>query len=210
MRRLVKGASPKVLQDNHDVWLEAWLSDKASVFKRSKYRHPDIKKALKEETSNKCVYCESRLGITSPGQTEHIVPSSKDDSLHFTWANLTRACAECNRRKNDFYQANDGFLNPYVDDVDADVVHDGPIVLWGDNSARAEASVRMLGLNSDRHDLILRKCEFINNLQTQYDRMIREDEPLQSVLRLNLIDAANPAKEYSAMARQFLERKGLI
>jgi len=210
MRRLTKAAVPQVLLDNHDSWLAAWLDDKKSVLKRCKYRHPDIKKALKAETSNKCIYCESVLGVTAPGQTEHIVPSSKDEQLHFTWENLTRACAECNRRKNDYFQIGNEFINPYVDDVDLEIVHFGPQLLWRDGSPRAEASIRMLGLHGDRHELMVRKCDFLVGLQTHYDRMLREVDPLREVLRIKLMELADPSKEYSGMVRSFLASKGVL
>lgn len=209
MRAITKLSCPEVLQDNADAWLSAWLADKSSVHKRAKYRHPDIKRRLKEETANKCVYCESILGVTAPGQTEHIVPSSKRERLHFDWYNLTRACAECNRRKNDYYVAGDEFLNPYLDAIDDSLTHCGPLVFWENEGGRAEITVRTLGLNGDRAELVLRKSQFLNELQLLYDRMTSADAALRPVLLRALFDKASTQGEYSACALAFIRSKGL-
>jgi uncharacterized protein (TIGR02646 family) len=130
MRNLTKLEEPAVLAANAALWLEEFLPDQTNKTKRYRYRHADIKSTLRAETSDKCVYCESKLGHSAPGDIEHKVPSSKVPQLHFDWANLTLACQECNRRKNAFYLEHDGFLDPYVDDVEAMLEHHGPVVMW--------------------------------------------------------------------------------
>ena len=85
---------------------------------------------LKEETGFKCVYCESKIGHNTPGDIEHKIPSSKDEDQHFAWNNLTIACTECNRRKNDYYVIGNEFLDPYSDDVENVLEHHGPLVYW--------------------------------------------------------------------------------
>src|SRR5687767_14822167 len=101
MRKVSKHAEPDVLQTNHQEWTDAYLADPGNATKKYRYRHPEIKSALKEETADKCVYCESKIGHNTPGDVEHMTPSSVQPQHHFAWSNLTIACTECNRRKND-------------------------------------------------------------------------------------------------------------
>jgi 5-methylcytosine-specific restriction endonuclease McrA len=116
MRNLKKVPTPKILEDNVAAWLAEYLADKANPTKRYRYRNDDIKGALRDETGFKCIYCESKIGHNTPGDVEHKIPSSKVPEEHFTWTNLTIACTECNRRKNDYYETDEGFLDPYNED----------------------------------------------------------------------------------------------
>ena len=130
MRRLAKQPIPTLLIMNSAAWLADYLLDLSSPTKKYRYREAEIKNALREETGWKCVYCESKIGHNTPGDVEHKIPSSKDRTLHFEWSNLTIACTECNRRKSDYYEENNGFLDPYADDVEEVLLHLGPLVYW--------------------------------------------------------------------------------
>lgn len=205
-----KGDEPEILVQNSAVWLEEWLADKGNHTKRYRYRHPDIRDALREETYNKCVYCESQIGIVHPGETEHKIPSSKNESKHFDWGNLTRACTECNRRKNAFYDANDGFIDPYDDDVESMLEHHGPMVFWKTVDPKAEVAVRLLELNS-RVPLLLAKKDELMNLKDAICRYEAEQNPvLKEVLRLALVERAGPSSKYSAMIKTILKLNGII
>ena len=140
MRKLEKLPCPKILSDNFDVWTEEFLADTTSSTKKYRYRNPAIKEVLKNETGWKCVYCESKIGHNTPGDVEHKIPSSKAEGLHFDWDNLTVACGECNRRKNDHYEVGQEFLDPYIDDVEHEIEHYGPVVGWrnGDEPTTAK------------------------------------------------------------------------
>ena len=210
MISIEKGVCPQVLSDNAANWLAEWLEDKSNATKRYRYRHSDIKEALNRETHDKCVYCESYLGVTHPGETEHKVPSSKDDSLHFEWLNLTRACNECNRRKNNYYEHDEGFVDPYQDDVLSFFEHHGPIVWWVNGNNRAEVAVRMLELNERAH-LILSKRDALMSLKDALARYDKEEDPtLKGIMRLGLLKRAEPEHEYSAMIAAVLRLHGLL
>lgn len=210
MRRLLKGDEPEILRANGQRWLAEWLLDKSNPTKRYRYRHADIRDALNKETHNKCAYCESIIGVTHPGDTEHMVPSSKDEMRHFDWKNLTRACAECNRRKNDFYDVNNSFINPYDDDVEQMFEHHGPVVFWHTGNGSAEVAVKVLGLNA-RLPLMLAKKEELMSLKDAICRYEAEPDPvLKEVLRLGLLERASPESEYSAMNRCVLESLGIM
>lgn len=210
MISIAKGACPAILSENAEAWLREWLADKTNNTKRYRYRHVDIKDALNRETFNKCAYCESQIGVAHPGETEHKVPSSKAEMRHFDWTNLTRACTECNRRKNDYYDAHDAFVDPYEDDVTAFFEHHGPIVWWVDSNRRAEIAVKTLELN-ERERLILSKRDALMSLKESLARYEREDDQtLKEVLRLGLLKKAEPDNEYSAMISAVLARKGIL
>lgn len=207
MRHLTKLPIPTVLADNATAWLSEFLADRQSMKKKTRYRHPEIKQTLRKETGWKCVYCESKIGHNTPGDVEHKVPSSKDETLHFEWTNLTVACTECNRRKNDYFEKDEEFLDPYTDDVEACLVHLGPLVFWTPGHARAEISVRILELDSGRRAAlvdckrdVLEKArallELVSSAGSDMMRALRRDE----VARMCRVDA-----EYSAMVRVYVE-----
>lgn len=200
MRKLTKGDIPVVLGDNQVTWTAEFVADKTNATKKFRYRHPDIKAALKEETSSKCVYCESKIGHNTPGDVEHKTPSTADELLHFSWDNLTIACTECNRRKLNYFEPALPFLDPYVDDVETRVLHLGPLVSWTPGDASAETSIKMLQIHDDtRIELIKRKIETIDKLNNLVARIEKAEEPLKGLLLLALERMKEKNSEYSAM-----------
>jgi hypothetical protein len=208
MRRLTKLPIPEILRESCDAWLAEFLEEPKNATKRFRYRDPAIKTTLKEETGWKCIYCESSIGHNTPGDIEHKVPSSKEPSMHFEWANLTVACTECNRRKNDYYETDTGFLDPYIDDVERCLVHLGPLVYWLPGLPRAECSVRILNLdNNNRPKLLDRKRDTLEKARALFElvqgapestlKALRTDE----MARMIKIDA-----EYSAMVSTYFEQ----
>jgi hypothetical protein len=208
MRRLTKQPIPQVLAENGATWLAEYLEDRCSPTRRLRYRHPAIKSVLRTETGWKCVYCESKIGHNTAGDIEHKVPTSKNETLHFEWTNLTVACSECNRRKNDYYERGEEFLDPYADDVEACLLHLGPLVHWMPGHKRAEITVRILELDAGRPALFDRKNETLEKTRALLNeteaagadeilRALRADE----VERMCAIDA-----EFSAMVRTYVVR----
>lgn len=208
MRRLTKANIPAVLKQNAATWLTEYLNDKGSDTKRYRYREKTIKNALKAETGDKCVYCESKIGHNTPGDVEHKEPSSKVPEKHFEWSNLTVACTECNRRKTNYYSTDTGFLDPYDDDVENCLVHWGPLVQWSPGHARAEKTIRTLDLHSmERKNLIDRKVDVLAKVRGLLDNMKSTGDALLQVLRKD--EVARMAKvdaEYSAMVLSYLRQ----
>jgi len=208
MRNLTKLAIPQVLADNHVVWLAEYKADQTNNTKRCRYRHQQIKQVLKEETSNKCIYCESKIGHNTPGDIEHKVPSSKCIDRHFEWKNLTIACTECNRRKNNYYEENNSFIDSYSDDVDNIVKHLGPIVTWRTGDTKAEVSIRILELdNYRRKELIGRKIEKIEELNNLTERIFKAESTLKDVLKKKVNEMSDKKSEYSGMVLAILKEK---
>ncbi|WP_287363276.1 HNH endonuclease [Mesorhizobium sp.] len=211
MRKLAKLPIPEVLDANHIQWLEQFLIDVTNKTNRYRYRHPDIKGCLVDETKNKCVYCESKIGHNTPGDVEHMVPTAINPNLHFIWINLTIACTECNRRKNAYYSAELPFLDPYTDDIEDQIEHHGPIVGWKPNETAAETSIRILELEGHtRIELVMRKIEKIEEINNLVGRVMHEaGSPLGQVLSASLLRKADPSEEYSGMVKSVLERLGI-
>jgi len=212
MRSLKKQKAPKILRDNHKDWLIDYKSDTSNKTKKFRYRHRDIKTTLKTETGGKCVYCESKIGHNTPGDVEHMIPSSKRINSHFSWINLTLACTECNRRKNNYYKRGSAFLNPYKDAVELLLEHQGPIVIWRAGNARAEISLRTLELNtSKRAELIFRKIEKVEQVQNLYERYVNErNQVLKTLLASQLVEMTHKESEFSAMVIDILKKKGFV
>jgi len=209
MRYIDKLEEPEILKLNKAEWLAKYKANKSDT-NRYRYRDTSIKTQLKSETSSKCVYCESKIGHNVSGDVEHMIPSSKNEDLHFEWNNLTIACPECNRRKNDYFDIDNEFLNPYVDhDLDTIVKHFGPIVTWQTGNTRAEITVRTLELSDyKRSELIVRKVEKIKEVETLLERYHQTDkESIKRILILQLKEMANAGSEFSGMIKALLNIK---
>ena len=207
MRSLAKSPVPPVLEENHETWTADFLADPGNATNRYRYRHPDIKNQLRQETDNKCVYCESKVGHNTPGDVEHKIPSSVQHELHFSWDNLTITCTECNRRKNDYFNEDAPFLDPYVDDVDSRVVHHGPIVGWIAGDECAEITVSTLNLHDgSRVELLRRKIEKISEINHVLARReSSQSTTLRQLLTEQLGSMQSGDAEYSAMVRAVCE-----
>lgn len=201
MRNLEKRPCPQVLADHAEEWTEDYIADRDNKTKRYRYRHPEIKAELVAETSNKCVYCESKVGHNTPGDVEHKIPTSADRSQHFSWANLTIACTECNRRKRAYFDEVKPFLDPYNDDVESRVVHHGPVVAWIPGDESSEISVKTLELHDNsRSQLLMRKVEKIGEVNELFARKAStESALLREVLAAQIEQMRSSNAEYSAM-----------
>ena len=210
MRHLNKLEEPEILIEKKVTWLAEFKADKTNSTTRYRYRHNDIKAQLKNETNCKCIYCESKIGHNTPGDIEHIIPSSKDEDKHFDWTNLSIACNECNRRKSNYYEIDEEFLNPYTDDdIEQLIEHFGPIVNWRNGHTRAEITIKILELNDNsRIELIFRKIEKIEDVNTLVERYVSEtNTTLKQIHELQLAEMADKKSEFSGMVKSLLTQK---
>ncbi|KSV61903.1 hypothetical protein N185_37560 [Sinorhizobium sp. GW3] len=210
MRSIVKAEEPQILLENKASWTTEYVADPKNKTKKYRYRHPDIKSALKAETSDKCVYCESKIGHNTPGDVEHKVPSSLDRTRHFEWENLTIACTECNRRKNAYYDVVKPFLDPYINGIEARIIHHGPIVCWAPHDAVAEATVKILNLNdTTRTQLVAQKVEHIDALNNVVARLKEADPLIQELMKLKIEEMKAEGAEYSGMVHAVCATYGI-
>lgn len=118
MIRLEKGARPKILTEKQAAWTTEYLETKAAGLPmtdtvRFRYRHVDIKLALREEAHGKCIYCESKVAV---GETDHIEPVVERPEKICEWENLALCCKECNQAKASYFSPTEPLVNPFVDD----------------------------------------------------------------------------------------------
>lgn len=207
MRNITKTSEPQILVDNKEQW-NSDLASNPTDHNKNKYRHPEIKSALLNETHNKCVYCESKIGHNCPGDIEHKIPKSQQMDLIFVWDNMTIACTECNRRKAEYYDPSCMFLNPNTDDVENMVQHVGPLVFSRPGNRRSAVTVRILELNSmyRRKQLIGRKIERLESISNLVERIADECNPiLKTFLLEDLMESCSISTEFSSMIKTYVE-----
>ena len=213
MIRLIKGLAPTILSRNAAAWTAAVLlklqsSVELAKSERSKYNHPEIKDALKDETKGKCAYCESKFAHLTYGDIEHIVAKSVDPSRWFDWSNLTLACDICNTNKGDA----EGLIDPYSTDPEEEFIFVGSGVWPVPGHETADATIRSLKLNRD--DLVGRRRERIEYLMRYADSIMKtQDSNLRELIKDDFSQELSDEVEYAAMSRAIareLAAKGVL
>jgi HNH endonuclease len=204
MIKITKLEIPEVLLDHAAEWTKVLLDKIASGVKpsdseKSKYRHPEIKKVLINETRGKCAYCESKLLHVAYGDIEHIIPKSTKVEVSFEWANLTLACDICNTNKRDLFSNGVGFIDPYVNDPAGHFNFIGPLIFAKTGDFNARLTEETLKLN--RVELIERRTERIRYLRNQAEVIKSAPDELKLVLMEILNEEIQADKEYSAISR---------
>lgn len=208
MIRLVKQETPAVLTQKAAEWTNEYVQavesgEWPSEAAKTRYRHPEIKEAIRRETAEKCAYCEAKVTHVHPGDCEHIVPKSRRPDLVVDWTNLTFVCSECNRRKSDYYEPQLPLLNPYSDTPDVHLRWYGPMVLGSSGDSRGQLTVRQLGLS--RPALMERRAERIQQLRDLIELWEGTQEAAyKDVLWQEIIREAESESEYSACVREFI------
>src|SRR5262249_45927986 len=118
--------------------------------------------ALEQAFFNKCVYCETPLGVTSRGDIAAFRPKSLYPWLAYEWENLLLACSGCNHAKADRFPLEDEkrraprpelvmperplLLNPCEDQPDEHLTFadNGQVV---SDTKRGQATIDTLALN---------------------------------------------------------------
>ena len=206
MRSLEKSAVPPRLQQKAAHWV-AKVEEVGSTYYKTRYRETTIKEALRAETHDKCAYCESKIGHNTPGDVEHKIPTSLDETGRFNWDNLTIACTECNRRKNDYYDVQKPFIDPYCDNVEELLLHLGPAVFAVPGRETAEISVRVLELGDieKRFRLFAQKTVVLKSVLSRMERILLIDnEHLRELLIDELLLMGERQSEFSAMVQALL------
>lgn len=209
MIRLTKREEPDVLRENGAAWLRA-IEDKLAAgqtptdAEKSRYRHPDIKEALKIETHGKCAYCESRLLHIAFGDVEHISPKSLKLADTFRWNNLTLACDVCNTYKRDSVN----LVDPYIDDPNSFFNFLGPMIYAKPLEAKGVITTKQLKLN--RPDLVESRTKRLDAISSIIHIIKTTQDPkLRDVLIEDLrINETADGSEYAAFVRSFLNVVG--
>ncbi|MDE0302182.1 MAG: HNH endonuclease signature motif containing protein [Gammaproteobacteria bacterium] len=205
MIKLTKSPEPGVLTTNGTQWTDDYLrgleNGNLTDAQKFRYRHPEIKQAIRVETFEKCAYCESKVSHVHPGETDHILPVSRRPDLVVSWDNLTYVCTECNRRKSDYYSEAEPLVNPYVDQPNDHLIFYGPMVLHKDDKGlRTSRKIEL-----SRVELFERKQEKIETLNflIQKWRECPEGET-RTFLQTEILEYAKTASEFSATLKAFI------
>ncbi|MDR2898348.1 MAG: HNH endonuclease [Spirochaetaceae bacterium] len=171
------------------------------------YADPVNKEALRQSTSGKCMYCESKFEHTSYAHVEHIKPKSKFPELTYSWDNLGFSCQVCNTNKGSKYDDSLPFINPYDENPKDHLVFLESIVFPRRGSERGEYTIHELDLN--RAGLVERRTERIKSLVTMITAAFRTaNESLRNQAIEEIQKEAQKDAEYSAMVESALP--GLI
>jgi uncharacterized protein (TIGR02646 family) len=208
MIRINRGEIPAVLADNAQNWTDEYARLKAGesgvpAAAETRYRHRDIKEALKRDAHNKCVYCESRPLHVSPGDTEHIAPKSKFPEKIVEWDNLAFVCRECNQAKGEYFDVALPLIDPFNEEPSDFLLFAGAMIFRKPGSDRGLVTIKKLEL--DRPELVERRHERLLEIHSLLDICARMPESsaraeIVNEIRRRVADDS----EYAASARAFL------
>ncbi|WIW43863.2 HNH endonuclease [Bradyrhizobium sp. 62B] len=175
--------------------------DQPTKTEKSRYRHPQIKAVLVNETHGKCAYCESKLLHIHHGDVEHIYPKSLDPARTLEWENLTLACEVCNQNKSDHDPFLKHVIDPYNVDPAQHLLFTGSLI-FPRGTVEGESTRTLLDLN--RGELAERRKEHLEKIMSIVGTIMRNDLPI-AVRRALFGDLAQkeagPSGAYSAMTK---------
>jgi hypothetical protein len=138
-----------------------------------------------------------------PGDVEHIEPKSVAPRRVLDWSNLTLACLECNRRKLDYYSAEEPLVHPYEDDPEEHIRFYGPQPVAAPDSPKGLRTIGLLEL--DRPTLLDRRRDLVQRLTFLLELWVKEPPGLTKTIRRRAIEALTMGdSEYAGMVRWFL------
>lgn len=174
------------------------------------YKHKTNKEALRQASSDKCMYCESKISHIDFAHVEHIKPKAENKypELEFVWENLGYVCPKCNNSKSDKYDESTPYINPYSENPEEHVFAFGTLLFHKNGSERGELTISDIDLN--RPELIEKRHEriqMINKAITSCYRtnnMALRDNALDEIKQEMLVD-----KEYSLVVKALISANGL-
>lgn len=209
MISLSKGAPPEWLVRNQSEKTALYKAAPAAT-KPTPWRAAEIVDALKNESFNKCIYCECLIDDASYSAVEHIRPKSLFEDLVLNWDNLGLVCPRCNTNKGDYWTERPDLqlLNPYADQLDLHLSFRGPLTIAKISSSRGENTVRKLKLIS-RNDLLISRMRRIEELDARLRIWHTESDPdLKALFAEDVIDAIDISREFSGALRAFAYASG--
>src|SRR3989338_2605462 len=172
---------------------------------QSNYKHTDIKKAVRDDSFDKCIYCESKTSHVYFGDVEHMKPKSKFPKLEFDWDNLGYVCAKCNNAKRDTWDDQYPFINPYNENPADFLCAVGHFIYHLAGDKRGEITEKEIDLN--RVELIEMRKERIDTVRTLADKYSNETNPtLKNILLKELEKELAYDKPYSMCAKSIFQQ----
>lgn len=165
---------------------------------RGDYKHSVNKKALKEASVDKCMYCESKISHIDFAHIEHFKPKAlnKFPELEFEWSNLGYSCPKCNNNKSDKFHDDSPYIDPYSEEPSEYFLANGSWLFVKQGSERSDLTIRDIGLN--RPELLEKRLEKITEIQSAITACFRTNNVVLREMALQeLRKEAEPDKEYS-------------
>ena len=175
------------------------------------YKDPDNKSALRNASSGKCMYCESKVSHVDYAHIEHIKPKAagKYPHLEFVWENLGYSCEICNVKKHDKYSEATPYVDPYSEDPEAHLMFHGWFLYAKNGSERGELTIVDIGLN--RAELIEQRKERIEKMIMAISACFRtSNETLRQAALRSLVEEALPDREFSYAVKCVLRAQQLL
>lgn len=177
------------------------------------YKHEKNKKALKDASFDKCMYCESKVSANYAGDVEHIKPKAQDKfpELELEWSNHGYCCWKCNNEKNDKYFDDCEFIDPYDnnDNPENHLVAFGAFLFNKQGSERGKITITEIGLN--RPELIEKRNTRISSIQKAIDAcFLTQNSHLRDLALGELKNEAGNDKEYSFIIKSLLKAQELL
>ncbi len=168
------------------------------------YRHHAVKAALRQETCDKCAYCESKVTHAYPGDVEHIIPKSVRPDLMLDFYNLTFSCSTCNNNKREYYSEDAPIIDPYKDDPEEHIFACGPLIMNRPGDTVGYVSKQKLDLN--RMSLVERRKERLESVARIIDQIQRTtNKALRQVLLEELHKECDKCMEFSFVVRAYVQ-----
>jgi hypothetical protein len=172
------------------------------------YKHPDNKEALKTNSHDKCMYCESKISHIDHAHIEHIKPKDQFPELEFDWNNLGYACPKCNNQKHNKYHEDTPFINPYDEDPQNHIAAGLAMLFPRQGSERGELTIKEIGLN--RPELLEKRGERIIEVQQAINACNRTtNQTLRDDAEKSLQAFSENDSEYSMCARSMMAILGI-
>nr|WP_218680145.1 HNH endonuclease [Rhodococcus qingshengii] len=199
------------------VWIEENKEKKTAEYvtapegkKPSPWRADEIITALKDESFNKCMYCEGIIDDVSYSAVEHIKPKNKFQNLVLEWDNLGLACSRCNTNKGSYWTdtVELQLLNPYADEVSDHLKFVGPLTVAHLHSTRGTNTLTKLKFGR-RQDLLMSRMRRIEELQVRLTMWHDEVDPEKKEIFAEAVrDAVSTEQEFSAVLRSYAIEAG--
>lgn len=206
MIKLNKLGEPHRLAANAAGWTKTLLDKKAAgleptAAEKGRYRHPEIKAVLVDETHGKCAYCESRLQHIHHGDVEHMFPKSLDISRTFDWSNLTLACEVCNQNKSNKDPLMNHIIDPYSIDPETHIHFVGGLI-FSKGTIEGTSTLSLLELH--RLELVEMRNAQVEKIMAIFAQVMNPNLPLivRKAIYEDLVRRETAARApYSAMAK---------
>lgn len=205
MIRVKKGPKPEILKKNASTWTKKYCNAiKNGKKAKANYNKKPIKKAVIEESHDKCVFCESKVSHVYHGDIEHFRPKSKFCKYTHTWSNLLFSCRICNSKKSNTFPTENQIIKPTEENPEKffeyDALPNGKLVSLVPLNERAKNSIEIMGLNRD--ELRARRGERWHDLESMIE-VLRTHGISENIISDHFKSYKDDSREFTGMFRYF-------